>query len=47
MTGSITIPEYCELKELPYERTYLWIAVLKKERNTINDFLSQNLFYLL
>ncbi len=30
--SGLTIPEYCEIKELSYESTRRWIAALKKER---------------
>ena len=30
--GGLTIQEYCELKDLPYENVRRWIGILKKER---------------
>ena len=30
--GGLTIQEYCELKDLPYESVRRWIGILKKER---------------
>ena len=30
--SGLTIPEYCELKEVSYESARRWIALLKKER---------------
>ena len=28
--GGLTIQEYCELKDLPYENVRRWIGILKK-----------------
>jgi len=35
--SGFSIPEYCELKELPFENTKRWIRVFEKERNGIAE----------
>ncbi len=35
--SGFSIPEYCELNELPFENTKRWIRVFEKERNGVPE----------